>query len=236
MGRPFVKRFVEERERTIVFVADLSASMACGLGAWSLRQMAARVAACLSLMAIANHDGVGVLAGTSAAARLVPVRKGPSHVFTALRAIVESPLHRGRADLSAMLGVLGARLRRRAVVFVLSDFAGSEPITTLASVAQRHDVVAVRLQPREFDAPPSALLDVVDPATGRGCVLDFAAASVRAAWAQRIAAWRQARAEQFARAGADWFDVIGPAVADADAIGQPLLRFFRRRALQGGRR
>lgn len=236
MGRPFVKRFVEERERTIVFVADLGASMAAGLGAWSLRQLSARVAACLSLMAIANHDGIGVLAGVSAAARLVPVRKGPNHVFTALRAIVEAPLQPGRADLSAMLGVLGARLRRRAVVFVLSDFAGDGPIASLASVAQRHDVVAVRLQPREFDAPPRALLDVVDPATGRARVLDFAAETVRAAWAARVAAWRQARAEHFARAGADWFDVMAPATPDADAIGQPLLRFFRRRALQGARR
>ncbi|MFN6196945.1 MAG: DUF58 domain-containing protein, partial [Planctomycetota bacterium] len=89
LGRPFVKRFVEERERTLVFVVDQGVGMAAGLGAWSLRQMAARVAACLCRIAIANHDRVGLLAGVSGIDRLVPPKKGPRHVLRALRDVVE---------------------------------------------------------------------------------------------------------------------------------------------------
>lgn len=236
LGRPFVKRFVEERERTLVFVVDHGAGMAAGLGAWSLRQLAARVAACLCRMAIDNHDRVGLLAGTSGRDRLVPPRKGPRHVLRALRDIVEAPLRPEPADLSAMLAAVGGRLRRRAVLFVLSDFAGAQPIASLPVVAQRHDVVCVRLVARELHAPPHALLDVVPPQGGRGAVLDFAASAVRAAWAARAAAWRRARADEFARAGADSFEVLAPAVADADAVGEPLAKFFRRRSRQGATR
>ncbi|MFN7668986.1 MAG: DUF58 domain-containing protein [Planctomycetota bacterium] len=233
LGRPFVKRFVEERERTLVFVVDQGVGMAAGLGAWSLRQMAARVAACLCRMAIANHDRVGLLAGVSGIDRLVPPKKGPRHVLRALRDVVEAPLRPHAADLSAMLAAVGGRLRRRAVVFVLSDFAGARPIASLPSVAQRHDVVCVRLVARELHAPPHALLDVVDPRGGRSAVLDFTAAAVRAAWSARVGAWRAARQAEFARAGADSFEVLGPADAGIDAIGQPLARFFRRRSLRG---
>jgi uncharacterized protein (DUF58 family) len=236
LGRPFVKRFVEERERTLVFVLDLGAGMAAGLGAWSLRQLGARVGACLCRMAIANHDRVGLLAGVAGGDRLMPPKKEPRHVLRALRHLVEAPLRPGRADLSAMLAAVGGRLRRRAVVFVMSDFAGVAPIASLPTVARRHDVVCVRLVARELHAPPTALLDVVDAASGRGSVLDFTAPAVRAAWLARAAAWRTARAAEFARAGADSFEVLAPADADPDAIGAPLARFFRRRSRQGAAR
>jgi len=236
MGRPFVKRFVEERERTLVFVQDLGACMQAGLGAWSVRQLGARVAACLCRMAIDNHDRVGLFAGVAGDERLVPPKKGPGHVLRVLRDVVEAPLRPSRANLPAMLAAVGGRLRRRAVVFVLSDFAGTAPIASLSTIARRHDVVCVRLLARELVAPPRALFDVIDPRGGRAATIDFTAEPVRAAWAARVAVWRRARAEEIARAGADGFDVVAPEKADADAIGQPLARFFRRRSLQGATR
>ncbi|MGB3967804.1 MAG: DUF58 domain-containing protein, partial [Planctomycetota bacterium] len=151
-GRPFVKRFVEERERTIVFVFDLAAGLAAGIGAWSARQALARAAVCLAVMAIANHDRVGFVAGDAArgVVRLQLPKKGAGHVLRIARDCVELPTGAGGPALDLLLGRVGAQLRRRVVVFVCSTFAGSEPLATLPLLARHHDVVAVRALPREW--------------------------------------------------------------------------------------
>lgn len=238
MGRPFVKQFVEERERTLVFVLDLSAGMGLGIGAWSARQMVARAVASLSLMAIGNHDRVGLVAGDAqnGIVRFVLPKKGPGHVLRVVRDCVELGLGHGGGAVDAMLARLGSRLRRRAVVFVCSDFAGERPLPALAQCARRHDVVALRALPRELLAPPRAVVRCSDPATGRVAMVDFTAASVRGAWQRRIAQWRQGRDQEFWRAGVDCIDLEVPAAPELDAVLQPLLRFVRRRRLGGGAR
>jgi uncharacterized protein (DUF58 family) len=237
LGRPFVKRFVEERERTIVFALDLSAGMAAGLGAWSSRQAAARLCACLSLMAIDNHDRVGFVAGDGArgVVRFVLPKKGAGHVLRIARDCVELSLGGGPGGIDRLLQQIAGRLRRRTVVFLCSDFAGDEPLRMLPLCARRHDVVAVRLLPHEVLRPPPALLAVRDPVHGTRRTVDFAAPTVRAAWQARVHAWRQQRDLEFGRAGVDCIDLELPAVADLDAIARPLLAFFRRRELRGGR-
>lgn len=240
VGRPMVKRFVEERERTIVFALDLSAGMAAGLGAWSLRQAAARFCACLGLAAIQNHDRVGLVAGGSSLVRLSLPKKGGGHVLRVLRDVAELPLREGAADLDGLFATAAGRLRRRVVLFVLSDFAGERPWRSLLPCAHRHDVVAVRLLAPELLAPPQALLPVVapvdDPAGhALGCrraLVDFAHAPTRAAWLARAQAQRHVRDEQFGRAGVDVVDLVLPMVADIAAIAQPLQRFFHRRAVR----
>jgi len=236
LGRPFVKRFVEERERTLVFVQDLGVGLAAGTGAWSSRSAGARLLACLGLMAIENHDRVGLVAGDGRTDRLVLPKKGAGHVLRILRDVVERPVATGAGDLEALLRHVAARFRRRTVVFVVSDFAGEVPLPTLAVLAHHHDVVAVRTIPREMIAPPPLLLRTCDPIDGRIEVVDFAAPAVRAAWQRRVQAWRAARDEQFARTGVDCIDVEVPAEPDRDAVAQPLLRFFRRRQLREARR
>lgn len=236
LGRPFVKRFVEERERTLVFVLDLGAGMAGSFGAWSLRQLASRFVACLGTMAIANHDRVGSCLGTAAARRLVLPKKGAGHVLRVLRDCIERPLGEGASGLDALLGTVAARLRRRCVVFVLSDFAGRTPLPALPTCARHHDVVAVRLWPRELRSPPHGLLPVVEAASGRRNWLDFAAPAVREAWSLRVQQWDAHRRDEFGRAGVDCIDLEVPAAPDLDAVVQPLLRFFRRRARRQERR
>lgn len=235
-GRPFVKRFVEERERTIVLVLDLSASMDGGLGAWSLRQTAARFCACLGLAAITNNDRVGLVAGSDDVERFVLPKKGATHV---LRIVRDCLVQRGRgreSNLGALLAQTSRSLRRRCVVFVLSDFQTAGYRHELQLANRRHDVVAVRLLPREVIDPPRAVLRVHDAETGRRSTVDFASVAVRAKWAERCAAWRLRGNEDFGRAGVDCIDVEVPAVPDPAAIGGPLLRFFRRRELREAKR
>lgn len=235
-GRPFVKRFVEERERTIVFVLDLGRTMALGCGAWSLRQAAARFCACIGLLAIDNHDRVGLIAGGAGVARFVLPKKGAGHVLRVVRDCVELPGRDEPSDLDALLARAAGRLRRRTVLFVLSDYAGERPLQVLSTCARHHDVVAVRLLAHELHQPPRLLLDAIDGGSGRRQRLDLADERVRAAWTQRVQRWRRVRDEQFGRAGVDRIDVPLPAGADVDAIARPLAAFFRRRELRQVRR
>ena len=228
VGRPFVKRFVEERERTLVFVLDLSPSMANGLGAWSLRQAAARYCAMIGMMAIDNHDRVGLVAGGAEAPRFVVPQSGGGHVLRIVRDCVESPCGAG-ANLGDLITTVNARVRRRSVVFILSDFLtpGYEHALRLSS--RHHDVVAVRLLPRELIDPPRRLLRAVDPATRSGQLCDFASQPFRDAWFARVAAWRAQHDELLGRSRVDGVDVEIPTVDDIKQLAQPLLAFFRRR-------
>tara|TARA_R110002072_G_scaffold87129_8_gene196753 strand:+ start:20249 stop:21127 length:879 start_codon:yes stop_codon:yes gene_type:complete len=228
VGRPFIKRFVEERERTLVFVLDLSPSMANGLGAWSLRQAAARYCAMLGLMAIDNHDRVGMVAGGADGPRYVVPQSGGGHVLRVVRDCVEMPCGEG-ASLSDLITTVNARVRRRAVLFVLSDFLtpGYEHALRLSS--RHHDVVALRMLPRELVDPPRRLMRALPPGGGAEQLCDFASESFREAWFARIAGWRANHEELLGRARIDGVDVEIPTVADIKQLAQPLLTFFRRR-------
>ncbi len=233
VGRPFVKRFVEERELTLVFVLDLSASMAAGSGAWSLREAAARLVALLGLAAIANHDRVGLVAGGGAEpARVVLPKKGAGHVLRIVRDVLLLPTASGATDLAGLLATTAHQLRRRAVVVLLSDFATALPQRVLDVVGRRHDLVAVHLLAHELLLPPPAGLVLVDPEGGRRERADLANAAVRAAFGLRVQRWRQQVADAVSHARADRIDLELPAQPDLQAIVRPLLRFFHRREVR----
>lgn len=236
IGRPFVKRFVEERELTIVVALDLSAPMDGGLGAWSLRQAAARFGAMLGLAAIANNDRVGLIAGGERVERVVLPRKGASHVLRVVRDCLVLRGSGGGGAVDRLIETASRTLRRRAVVFVVSPFFDVPTPTVLSLGGRRHDLVAVRLLPRELTEPPRAMVRVLDPASGRHEVVDFANERTRAAWSARIAEWRSRGDDAFARARVDCIDVVVPRSPDLHAIAGPLLRFFRRRELREAKR
>lgn len=234
LGRPFVKRYVEERERTLMFALDLSPRMAQGFGAWSLRQAAARLCTCLGRLAIDNHDRLGLIAGGAAVTRFVLPQSGGGHVLRVLRDCVERPLDGDGPGIEALLAHAAGRLRRRSVLFVLSDFAGEAPWRSLVPCARRHDVVAVQLLAPEVLAPPRALLQIENAA--QAAAVDFAARGTASWHGEQVARWRAVRREQFARAGVDLLEVALPMAPQLDALVQPLVRWFRRRALRAVRR
>ena len=236
VGRPFVKRFVEERERTLVLVLDLSPSMAHGLGAWSLRQAAARYCAMLGLMAIQNHDRIGLVAGGAQGPRYVIPQAGGGHVLRVVRDCVELPCGQGDGcELGELIATVNARVRRRAVVFVLSDFMTPGYDRALRLSSRHHDVVALRLLPRERFDPPRRLLRTASPggALGGGAgTFDFANEAFRAAWLARCTAWHRQHDELLGRSRIDGVDVPIPLEPDIKQLAQPLLAFFRRRQLR----
>jgi uncharacterized protein (DUF58 family) len=241
VGRPFVKTYVDERELTVLFVLDLSASMAGGFGVWSARQTAARVCACLALSAIRNNDKVGLIAFSDIVDRYVPAAKGVGH---GLRIVRDCLALRGRSagtDFTPALEFATRVVRRRAVVFLVSDFlaAGWEDAVNLC--ARRHDVIAVRLLAPEL-VPPGALspkagmLRVRDPETGEYAVIDGKSRRVREAYAARVAAWHDRTNDALNRAKVDRMDVPITRRFDMDMVARPILKFFRMRELRGAKR
>ncbi len=242
-GRPFVKRFVDERELTVMFLLDVSASMDGGFGVWSARQMAVRLCACLAFAAVQNHDKVGLIAfGEREVAAFVPPQRGSAH---ALRIVRDGLLLQvggggtgavGARGIDAALDRAARLLKRRSVVFVLSDFLGGEIGRPLLRCAQRHDLTAVRVLSPELFPPRAGLVRLRDPETGVERIVDWSNERVRLAWLARVARWRQLRDAEFERGNIDVVDVPVPMLRDRDAIAGPILKFFRMRQLRGAKR
>jgi uncharacterized protein (DUF58 family) len=236
IGRPFVRRYVDERERSVLFLLDLSASMAGGFGPWSARQTAARVLACLALSASRNHDRAGLVAFGRGVESFVPARRGRGHVLRILRDCLALPFLPGGTDLVPALEFVLRTARKPAIVFVLSDFLCDGWEDALGRCARRHDVVAVRLLVPELDLPRAGLLRTRDPETGREAVLDTSDGRARAAFAAAVEGWRTRTARELARVGVDRMDVHVPRERSSRAVAAPILRFFRMREQRGLRR
>lgn len=235
MGRPFVKRFVEERELTILFALDLHAGFDAGSGAWSLRQGALRLLAMLALAALRNHDRIGLLALGEAGPWFMKPKKGAAHALGVLRAALTLRAPQPGSTLRELLVQANRRLHRRTVVVLLSDFPLPLPETALAACAHRHDLVAVHLLARECWQPPHAVLDLQNRA-GEVQRLDLAHAGTRARYQQVVQQWRHELAAVLRRLGIDRIDLELPMQPDLQAILRPLLAFFRKRELREARR
>jgi uncharacterized protein (DUF58 family) len=236
VGRPFVKKFVEEREQTALFLLDLSASMDGGFGAWSARQAAARVCACLALSAVRNDDKTGLVAFGDVVESYVPPKKGAAHAMRIVRDCLVQQGRGGRTDPASALEFVARAVRRRAIVFLVSDFLGGCGGATLALCARRHDVVAVRLLAPELTPPEEGVMRVRDPETGRESFVDWNDARTRAAYAGRVAAWRARTTDELRRAKVDVIDVPVPRTPDRRSIAEPIMRFIRMRELRGAKR
>ncbi len=235
-GRPHVKTFVEERERTLCFLLDLSPSMNVAWGPWTARQVAARACAALALAAVRNQDRVGLIACAGRVRRFVRPEPGLAHALRVVRDCLALPAGSG-SDLGPGLELAGRALRRHAILFVLSDFLLPELPRALAWCARRHDVVAVRLLLPELSPPlGGGMVRLRDPEDGSTRVVDWADPRVRQAWRGRVAAWRQRTAAAIRGAGADLLDLPVPARRVRDPVSRPLLDFFHRRELRDRKR
>ena len=224
-GRPFVKRFVEERELTVLLVVDLSASGAFGSRDRFKNEVAAELCALLAFSAIKNNDKVGLVAFTDRVEKFIPPKKGSSHVLRLVRDVLGlRPYGRG-TDIARALEFAGRAVRRRAIVFVVSDFQAADFSRPLRILARRHDLVALSVaDPRESVLPDVGLVRLEDPETGETALIDTSSASVRRRF-EAAAAERRARlTELFRSTGVDEV---------ATVVGQDytrdLMAFFRRR-------
>src|SRR5205809_77978 len=199
MGHPFIKRFVEERELTVVLAVDCSGSNQFGTRYQQKREVAAELAAVLAFSATSNNDKVGLVEFTDRVERFVPPRKGTRHVLRLIRDVLFfQPKHRG-TSLREGLDYLNRVLHRRAIIFLLSDFLDRDFEKSLKRTGRRHDLIAIRISdPREQELPAVGLLELEDAETGERLLVDTASRHVREAFAQ-AARQRQESLRQLAR-------------------------------------
>ncbi|HKA31175.1 MAG TPA: DUF58 domain-containing protein [Candidatus Binatia bacterium] len=224
-GVPHVKRYAEERELTVMLLVDASASTVFGSVRQTKAALAAELGALLAFSAITNNDKVGLVIFSDRIEKAVPPRKGTRHVLRVIREVLSvRPLGRG-TDIAAALEHLGRVTKRRAVVFVLSDFLDPRCRQALRLASRRHDVIAVVLDdPREATLPDVGLVELEEAESGTRYVVDTGSARVREAFAARAAA---ARTERDRMLRACDVDAIG--VATDRPYAEALLRFFRMR-------
>ncbi len=232
-GQLHVKRYVEERELTVMILCDVSASSDFGSGRRTKAEVAAEIAALVAFSAVSNGDRVGLVLFTDRIERFVPPRKGRRHALRIVSEILQArPESRG-TSVGAALEFLRKAMRRRSVAFVLSDFlqpgeGGGIPFERPLRVAVRkHDVVPIRLCDRlETELPPLGLAWIEDPETGRVTRVDLADATVRARIREAARADDEALRKLFTRLKLDEARVQ----ADHADYVTPLLAFFRARA------
>lgn len=237
MGRPFVKRYREERELAMVLAVDISGSSAFGSLRRSKRDFAAEIAGTLAISATRSSDKVGLLLFTDQVELFLPPRKGRRHILRLIREMLFfEPKHRG-TNIPAALAFLNHVLHRRSIVFLLTDFlhsfggaaaqpgSGRDTLQELGLTNARHDLVCVHLHdPRESALPPAGLLTLEDAETGELLEIDSSRAAIRDRFA-RTNAERLAELDRaFRRAGVDTLSF-----STAEPFAQTLQRFFETR-------
>ncbi len=229
MRRLFVKRYVEERELTVLLIVDCSGSSRFGTGERDKQALAAELAAVLALTATRNNDRVGLMLCSDRIEHVVPPRKGRRHALRLVRDVLAWPTTSRGTNLALALEYASRVLTHRALVFVISDFVSAPMDRPLRLLAQRHDLVAVVLDdPGERALPDLGVARLVDPETGRYVEIDTSASSVRSRYSRELGDERAARQQLLRRLAID--EVL---VRTETGYAEPLLRFFNTRETRG---
>jgi len=225
LGSAYVKRYLEERELTVGFVVDFSASKRFGSRRRTKGELATEVCAVLALAAAGNNDRVGALFFTDRVEQMIPARKGRRHVLRIISDLLSFQPAGTGTDLTGALTYLESVLRRRSVLFVVSDFMTSGYRSALGRLARKHDVVAVQLvDPRERELPDAGLMTLRDPESGAWRYVDTGSEAVRSAFRNRMAEFDLALERGFRELGADLVRLQTDC-----SYAESLLTFFRRR-------
>lgn len=187
MGHPFVKRFVEERELTVMLMVDCSRSQEFGAGMQRKREVVAELASILAFTALANGDKVGLACFTDKVERFVPPRKGVRHALRIIRDVLFFEPSRRGTKLSEALDFMNRVLHRRAIVFLLSDFLDEDFDKAVKRTARRHDLIAVPVRDvREQELPAVGLMELEDQETGKRLLLDTSHVPTRNVFQSRV--------------------------------------------------
>jgi uncharacterized protein (DUF58 family) len=224
-GAPFIKRFCEERELTVMFLVDASASGAFGSGSRSKLDMVVEVAALLMFSALKNNDKVGLVTFCDKVLDFFPPRKGKGNVLRLIRELVSARPVARPTDLSAALEFLSRVQKRRAVAFLISDFLAPEARQALALCNTRHDLVAVTVtDPREHVLPDVGFISLVDAETGQIVEVDTRHPRVRELFQSQAAARQASTSAELRKVGVDELAIR----TDEDYL-KSLNRFFHMR-------
>jgi len=228
MGEPFVKKFIEERELTVLVMVDMSGSTEFGSGLKSKRALAAELTALFSLAAIRNQDKVGCLIFSDQVELFVPPNKGKNHVLRLIREVLAFDPQNVKTNIAEALRYCAKVMKRKAVVFLISDFMDKDYGQALRQVRNRHDLVAIPVfDPREFDPPEKGLIALEDGETGEEFIVDFSSRRVREAFVERARLMRENTENLLKKSQVDYIPIYTGVSYEKD-----LIKFFKMRELK----
>lgn len=226
MNEAYVKVFAEERELTVMLLVDVSASQDFGSRGRSKEEICAEVAAQIAFSAIANNDRVGMILFSDRIEKVIPPKKGRTHVLRVVSDILsQKPTGKG-TDLRVGLNYLSRVSKRKAVTFLVSDFLTQDYEKALRIVSRRHDLVPVVISdPLEEQFPRLGLVDLEDPETGERVLVDTSDPFVRGEFEKTMAAAREERRKLFKKLELDSVELRA-----GEDYSNALVRFFRVRS------
>ncbi len=229
MGTPHTKKFMEEREMTVMLVVDASSSGDFGSQKEMKGEIMAMISALLAFSAIKNNDKVGLLIFTSKIEKFIPPKKGKKHVLRVIRELLYfKPEERG-TNLSLALEYLNKILSRRAIVFIISDFETGSFETPIKLLIQKHDTAAITVSDRrEKELPDVGFIELEDAETGEIILVDTGSRSFRETFAKEAKKQSSELSRLFRKLKVDYVDITVKENFD-ETIG-PLVNFFRMRA------
>ena len=225
-GMPHIKRFAEERELTVFFLVDVSGSQSFGSAVRSKAELSAEIASLLAMTAIRNLDKIGLALFSDRIVKYIPPRKGRTAVMRLVREVLACEETRDKTDIAEALRFLNNVQKRKAVVFLVSDFQDSGYEKELRVAARHHDMIACPVSdPCEFTLPNVGLVEVQDPESGELVLLDTASSAVREAFRANASRVRDELFHFFKQNGMDYLPLTTgrPYIDEVRAL-------FRRRA------
>ncbi|MCF6158221.1 MAG: DUF58 domain-containing protein [wastewater metagenome] len=225
MGRPFVKRFVEERELTVMLLVDVSASGSFGSVRQLKKEVAVEICALLAFSAIKNNDKVGLIMFTDTIEKFIPPKKGVKHVLRVIRELLcLEPAGKG-TNIPIALEYLSKVSSRRAISFIVSDFIANDYTHALRIANKKHDMIALTIvDPREQELPNVGFLELMDAETGEVILVDTANALARKEFKVANSRQMHERSGLFRSMGVD--EII---ITTNKPYVDPIIRFFRMR-------
>jgi uncharacterized protein (DUF58 family) len=223
---PYVKVFDEERELTVMLMVDVSSSGNFGTASQMKGEVAAELCAVLAFSAIKNNDKVGLMIFSDKIEKFIPPRKGKQHVLRVIREILYFKPEDSRTDLNIALEYLSRVIKRRSIVFLISDFLTEEYEKSLQIANKKHDIIAIDIiDPREVEIPSVGLLELEDAETGETIMIDTSNPAVRGSFYSQSKEERETREQYFKSIGVDNINIF----TDKSYV-EPITKFFRMRA------
>lgn len=224
-GNVYIKKYDEEREMTVLIAVDVSGSQDFGSQEYLKGEVAAHIAAILSFTAVSNKDAVGLLLFSDQIEKYVPPKKGRGQVMRILRDLYYHKPASKRTKLSVAMDHILGMLKKKAHVFIISDFIDPDFESSLHRLGRKHDTVAIVVEDKlELQVPKVGLVDFEDPETGETVCVDTSSPIFQREYAEYLKALALERQAKLRRSQVDTIMVRG----DEDLI-TPLLKFFQRR-------
>ncbi len=224
-GAPFIKRFIEERELTVMLMVDLSPSQHFGTAESLKSELAAEISALIAFLAIKNNDKVGLLIFSNTCEKYLPPQNGRLHVLRVIREILGFQAAGSGTDIAGALNFVNKVLKRRSILFLISDFRDHDFEKSLKSIASRHDLVAVNItDPRETELPEIGIVEFEDNETGEKILFDTSSKNSREEFRRNALARIKQNAQIFKASKIDVIEIA----ADKSYL-EPLQKFFMKR-------